>query len=151
MESIKGTARMTAVAKLPEKWREHAAQIGAHTTAPHGLTWDHGARDALNRCADELEATLSPAELGGVDAEVVCNVFGEPFVKFSDGSKLRDHIGAKLYTTPRAAEAVSEEVWRVIDDAAKLASGESFGHACDAVDWIREALAALTPPSAKGE
>ena len=58
---------MTAVAKLPEKWREHAAQIGAHTTAPHGLTWDHGACDALNRCADELTAALSPAELGGVE------------------------------------------------------------------------------------
>lgn len=36
------------------------------------------------------------------------NVIGDPFVKFSDGSKACDHIGMKFYTRQAAPAGVSE-------------------------------------------
>lgn len=44
---------------LAGRWRSSADEIATHTTAPTGLTWDHGAQDALRQCAADLEAALA--------------------------------------------------------------------------------------------
>ena len=117
---------------------------------------------SVEMAVDAWNRRASPAELGGVACATCCRVDQADAWEavFDTLQEIRpDFVPAGVtamdascalireLSTPRAAEAVTEEVWRVIDDAAKLASGESFGHACDAVDWIREALAALTTPS----
>lgn len=137
---------MTAVAKLPAAIRALAEVIRKHGTCPPA---------ALDHVADELEAALSPAELGGVElqrwsviadgtggVEEFKNVSGR-WVKYSDVS-----------FTPRAAEAVVDDAIR---DLAELepADADHPDTLCvkhsDLLRILVRHFAALTPPSAKGE
>lgn len=55
---------MTALAKLPDAIRALAEVIRKHGTCPPA---------ALDHVADELEAALSPAEMGGVEWHWICS------------------------------------------------------------------------------
>lgn len=134
---------MTALANLPEKWRKEAVDHDRHK--------DPLPASILRECADELTATLSPAELGGVEGVVakltVYTVYADTKVisaRIHDVEAMLPPGTYDLYTTPRAAEAVSEaELAEVIQRHTGCADSDSI-YAAVAV------LQALTPPSAKG-
>ena len=51
-------ARMGELRELVAKWRAEADSFTTYTTAPAGLTWDHGAIDAKREDARQLEAAI---------------------------------------------------------------------------------------------
>lgn len=136
---------MTALAKLPDAIRALAEVIRKHGTCPPA---------ALDHVADELTAALSPAELGGVEAYCYVlagmreTVTGE--LNFLCNVERQTPSDIPLYTTPRAAEAVTDgEALFLLECADTLA--KDFRH--HMADKLREFVKqkALTPPSAKGE
>ena len=167
---------MTAVAKLRDlaaSWRREAddmerAGVSTSTTL------------AIRANADELTAALSPAELGGVEAVVIETV---GFVRWrrdeleidwtmeggihaleagcellASSVKLTNDEGyGEVYTTPRAAEAVSEEaIGRAMEAHADEMERQNESESLPLMESLRECMraaltAALTPPSAKGE
>lgn len=113
---------MTAVAKLRDlaaSWRREADDMERAGVSPSTTL-------AIRANADELEATLSPAELGGVAAVAwrFLDEDGKPTSKWADMDAKPMHYrdgmltpgaypGTSIqyaYTTPRAAEAVTEEM-----------------------------------------
>lgn len=127
---------MTAVAKLVAYWRKRAPDLVPYTVA-----------------ADQLEAALSPAELGGVERDVqrALRALTEHEWISEDGcaSLAANDIANTIrkLSTPRAAEAVTEEMVDRAFEAFHLAPLYRSER-----ERIRATLEyALTPPSAKGE
>ena len=147
----------TALAKLPEKWREEA-KFDASTPEESGY------KAALLDCIDELTAALSPAEPGGVLAKAIYdpNSGRASEVDRHDWPNSAGFINVLIVradeSTPRTAEAVTEEmVERACIEDASGSYPYTWDHLPDSVKVRRrkrmaEILAsALTPPSAKGE